>query len=308
MKLNLIQIQTASFCNARCIFCPYKNSWMIDNPGIMNLDTYINILEQISEIDGDFYGRFCPYLMNEPFMDKWLDRLIEIAYQYLPNMELEISTNAGVMKNDIMKRVVDIILKYNKNEKTKIKISHHGINKEMIEEIMKIPYEQTLRNIMDYLEYNNGRIKTVIAGLGVSKDNSISLFTKEEYLNYWNDIFFKKNPKLSINTDIIYYPFHNRAGNVRMDDWRYAPKVREIDKNHPFDCSRLHGTVHILWNGDVLPCCMDYNHEYPLGNIHEKKIVDIFRDKPWKDFYAMARGRKESPDNFICKRCMSPGG
>lgn len=307
MKLRLIQIQTTSICNARCIFCPYGNSWMIDHVGVMDWGLYENILRQIKDIDPDFSGRFCPYLMNEPFTDKDLDKRIELAYKYLPNMELEISTNAGVMFPNRMKKVVDTILKYNKNPNTKIIISHHGVDKESLEYIMKIPYESTIRNIIEFLRYNNGRIPVTLKGLGVSMDENIGMFTEEEYNRYWNTIFHKYNIPPN-NITIMYSSFHNRAGNVKMNEWKYSPKIREIDKDHPFDCPRLHGMIHILFDGTVVSCCMDYLVEYPLGNVKEKSIVEIFKDKPWKDFYAMARGRKPSPDNFICKRCMSPGG
>ena len=100
--------------------------------------------------------------------------------------------------------------------------------------------------------------------------------------------------------------FHTRAGNVRLDEWKYKPKVREIDKAHPFNCGRLYGMLHILHDGTIIPCCMDWNIEHPLGNIKDYEIEEVFHLDTYKDFIEMMRGRKESPDNFICKRCDWP--
>lgn len=41
-------------------------------------------------------------------------------------------------------------------------------------------------------------------------------------------------------------------------------------------CSRLWNTTAIAWNGDVLPCIYDANHEYVLGNVHEQSFADIW--------------------------------
>jgi len=304
MKLRLVQVQTTPYCNASCVFCPHKHSVVGSMKGFMDEELYESILEKISNYDENFKGRFCPYLMNEPLADKRLEDLVEISYKYLPNMELEVSTNGELLTKKRSEKLIDIITTYNKNPRTKIKISLHGINKEMTKYLMDIDAERVLQNIRDLLEYNNNRVRVVIFGLGYSRDDNIRYFNARQYRRFLNN----KLGDLAKNIEIGYGSFHTRAGNVTIENWKFRPKVREIDKYHPFDCSRLHGMLHILYNGIVIPCCMDWNVEYPIANIKNYTVEEIFNLKKYKKFRDMATGKLDSPDDFICKRCDSPGG
>src|SRR4030042_6384200 len=65
-KLN-IQIQTNSFCNGKCRFCPYQGSWHQKNPGEMSWENYRKIIQNLKQLK---IAKFCPYLENEPLLDK----------------------------------------------------------------------------------------------------------------------------------------------------------------------------------------------------------------------------------------------
>ena len=304
MKLRLIQVQTTPHCNAACVFCPHKHSIIGSMKGFMDKELYESILEKISNYDKDFKGRFCPYLMNEPFVDKRLEDLVELSYKYLPNMELEISTNGELLTKKRAEKLIDIITTHNKNPRTKIKISLHGINKEMIKHLMNINGEKIIQNLKNLIEYNNNRVRIVIFGLGYSRDDNIRYFNARQYKRF----LYNELGEFAKNIEIKYGSFHTRAGNVTMENWKYRPKVREIDKNHPFDCSRLHGMLHILYDGSIIPCCMSWNLEYLIANIKDYTIEEIFNLDKYKKFIDMATGKLDSLDDFICKRCDSPGG
>ena len=64
-----MQIQTVSACNANCYFCPYVGSWHKQNPGKMEDDVFVKIVDQLAKYQ---IKKFCPYLENEPFLDKKL--------------------------------------------------------------------------------------------------------------------------------------------------------------------------------------------------------------------------------------------
>ncbi|RLC81993.1 MAG: hypothetical protein DRI61_03105 [Chloroflexi bacterium] len=307
MHLNLVQIQTTSYCNARCDICPYKDSWMIKNPGVMSLKDYEDVLRKVSEADESFSGKVCPYLMNEPFTDKYLDKRIYLIYKYLPNAEVEISTNAELMKGSLMKRVIDTIKSHNKNPLTKIKVSLHGSSIDEISNLMHIDGNTAVKNTVEMLKYNDGNIPVVLVGLGQSRDEQIRLFNYRKLNRFWHRILEENNVNRR-NVRILYYSFHNRAGNVEYSGWNYPKKIREIGPSNPFDCPRIHGRLHILWNLDVLLCCMDYNHEYCLGNLKDSSVEELLESEQCQTIYKMVRGEIESPEDFICKRCMSPGG
>ena len=53
---------------------------------------------------------------------------------------------------------------------------------------------------------------------------------------------------------------------------------------------------------------MDYHHEVKLPNIQDMSLLDYFDSDEYYNLVGMVGGEIASPDDFICKRCTSPGG
>jgi len=304
-ELYLVQIQTTSVCNARCKFCPYKDSWMIDNTGVMDMKLYEKILRDINDYNPNFSGKFCPYLMNEPFADRHLVERVKLAYDILEDPFIAISTNGELISDKVTNDLYKVF--EDNNFRGKIGFTHYGINKETIEEDMKIDYDKSLKNILNTIKKFETKIKMSVSTNTYSIDNKNYTRNDRIVVRYWTKLLESAdiNPN---NVVIIPKVYHNRAGNVHSDDWEYNRIVRKIDARHPLKCKRINESLHVLWNGEVVPCCMDYFHEHVLGNLNEQTVKDLFNSIEYKEFADMVSGKKESPDNFICNRCQSPGG
>jgi len=305
-KLNLVQIQTTSVCNAKCICCPYAKSWYKDNPGRMSDKLYKKILSDIAEYDPEFSGKFAPYLCNEPYADKNILEKCELAYKYLRDPYIELSSNMALLNKDIIDKTYEM---FKKNDfYGKFTISHHGINKESLETFMSIPYDKSLENVIYLLKKFDGKMRISIQDMAYSLDRQFKMNPYRSVVRYLDKMIKDNN----INThNLITEPkvFHNRAGNVDIEGWDYDKIVRKIDKNHPFNCIRLsNGCIHVIYTGEVTLCCMDYFRETIINDLNKISIEEHFKSDSWKNMCDMVTGRKESPDNFICKRCMSPGG
>ncbi|RLC73787.1 MAG: hypothetical protein DRI26_00070 [Chloroflexi bacterium] len=132
-------------------------------------------------------------------------------------------------------------------------------------------------------------------------------YSQSAWKHFLNSIFQTYNLPLE-NVHLRYYTFHNRAGNVRLCNWDGTEYYREIGPEYPFDCWRFRSGIHILYNLDVIACCMDWNRETVFGNLKTQTLKEIWEGEKRRTFVDMASGRKPSPKDFICKRCMSPGG
>ena len=296
MKFDLIQIQTTGTCNARCEMCPYKHSWFIDNHGIMDDKLFDSIIWQM---DPDFDGKICPYLMNEPFADPHILDRIEKLKSRFKNATIEISTNGELLDNQKIDTLVELL-----DRNDKIVISHHGINKEDLERTMKIDYEKTTRNIINLIRTVDGKIPIAIQTMAYSKDNKYHYYNTRTVKRYWNSIFDSNSLDWN-NVWLSTLEFHNRAGNVEIDGWDYDDIVRKIGPDNPFYCKKFDKSLNILWNGDVVLCCMDYMHETCFGNLKDQSIKESFETKDHKYLIDMASGKITSPYNFICKRCQT---
>lgn len=299
-----VQIQTTSVCNSRCIMCPYKNSWMIKNPGYMPEQLYDKILRNISKEDPDFNGVISPYLMNDPFADKNIVRRIEKLYKMLHDPTVEVSTNCELLDSDKINALVNLF----SQKKSKMVISHHGIDKESLEKNMKINYEKATKNALELIKKADGRFPIAIQDMAISQDRKYKIVQPRQIQRYWGKLFERNNIKWN-NVWMSTLQFHNRAGNVELEGWDYDKIYREIGPGKPFDCYRAHNNyLHVLWNGDVVLCCMDYHRETVFGNLKKQTIEEVFNSDKYKNIFKQVQGDIESPDDFICKRCMSPGG
>jgi MoaA/NifB/PqqE/SkfB family radical SAM enzyme len=109
-----IQIQTIEFCNLKCDFCP--NHYIIydriddKKKGIpynkMSVEDYIKIVENLSRLD--YCGRFSPYLMNEPLVDKKrIVEFIRIAREYLPDSFIQMDSNGTGLTSDWLGEMIE---------------------------------------------------------------------------------------------------------------------------------------------------------------------------------------------------------
>lgn len=304
-KLNLVQIQTTSICNARCEVCPYGDSWYLRNPGYMSDKLYSKILDDIDEYDPEFSGKFCTYLCNEPFADKNIIDRTALAYKKLHSPYIELSSNMALLSHNTVDKLYEM---YKENDfYGKFTISHHGTGRKSVEKIMKIPYKKTLDNIVYLLKKFDGQLKISIQDISYSIDRKYQMNPHRKVQRYLNRLIHDND----INTDnLITEPkvFHNRAGGVKIDGWDYKKIVRKIDNNNPFDCVRIHGCLHVIYTGEVIGCCMDYSRETIIGDLNKQSVSNFFKSKDYNTWCNMVTGKVESPEDFICKRCLSPGG
>ena len=299
-----VQIQTSGICNASCLFCPYSNSWYKKNPGTMSNSLFEKILNDLTPFKDELYtGKFCPYLMNDPFTDpKIIDRVKKI-YEYFPNIKIEISTNAELMTPNKIDELLDIL----NNKRHDIWISFHGASENDISKIMKINGKKSLTNIIYLLKESDGRFNIKIRGLLYSFDSKIKLQHPKKFLRFWNSIISKEDIN-SKNLKLEPSYFHNRSANSKLEDWSYNAIVRRIGPKNPFYCGRIDNWIHIDYTGDILLCCNDYHKETVMNNINDMSIIEHLQSKPFKEMRNKVLGKVLTEENFLCNRCTRNGG
>jgi hypothetical protein len=238
--------------------------------------------------------------LNEPFTDERLEDRLQQVSEAFPHTYLEISTNMSLCDDDRAKKTLDVFSSH--PAQGEIWITHNGINKESFERLMGLNYEKTLRNIINLLQLNKGRVFIKIRGLGSSRDGKIRYFSPYEYLKYWEDVLFNCHLDIRNIFPDAFGTFHNRAGNVRLPGWEYQKDFGL----HP-DCYRLK-SLHIDNECLAVGCCMDYEHEEVYGDLKKQTIDEIYNSEEYKTFYKKATGEIQIDENFLCRKCMSPGG
>jgi len=298
MKLNLVQIQTTSHCNGKCIICPYRGSWYDKNPGIMSDDLYTTILNKINPLFLS-NGKFCPYLCNEPFADKKIIGRTKEAIEILNFPYVEFSTNLVLPSKGQIDQLLEL---YEANEwRGRIMVSHHGMTQTAYERIMGLKYGVAQKNLAYLLKKADKRLHVWIHTAFQSHDGKYLLASGIEIKRYWMN-FLVDNDIDNKSVHIYPLPFHNRAGNVKLKDWKYNTNPRLLN-----GCPRVNGQLHVVYTGEVILCCCDYQRETVVGDLNNQSIENIFNSDKWKEYKDMVNGKKPAPADFLCHRCQLPG-
>jgi len=161
---------------------------------------------------------------------------------------------------------------------------------------MGLNFEKTLQNISLFIDMAKKRKKPQnYVMITFFKWKYLEEEEKQEAVKFWLE---KGVSEISVFDGPI-----SRAGNVKAI-------VSPLRKNKIYGCNSIWANemLHILYNGDVVLCCMDWRRETVLGNVKNSSIEEIWNGERYKNFREFVTGITESPTNFICKRCEASVG
>lgn len=295
-----VQIQTTSACNGKCVFCPYHGSWQNEHPGRMSQEVFEKIIQSLK---GFTIGKFCPYLENEPLLDAALFDRLRYALDNLKPRLLEISSNFSVLKDDHLAAVEEMFPAL----PHEIWVSFHGASKESYEEIMGLSFERSLNNVLRLVELSQRvplNVKIRGGGAPRKRMKAKSWFGEEEYREFWR----KQLAPFSRKPGVVFFTYHDRAGSRQLSEKGMGLGVSR-NSLEGFYCDRFDQWVHFLYTGEPILCCMDYNKETAFGaSIERKSFEELFCSERYIELISKGAGLTDSEKDFICKRCISPGG
>ncbi len=295
-----IQIQTSIFCGSRCAICPHAKLTTHKSQGIMDNDLFRKIIDECSLYNPE---RIIPYLMADPLSDKNIFNKIDYIKKKVPHACIEISTTADKIKPAIIEKIFNSHI-------SELRISSFGITKESYQRLMPgVNHDEAMRNIEIFIEeYNKKRrpFEVFIVTIG----NLLSYKERRLVKKYWED----ENIKL-IEWDVIsraknvdVSSLYNSWGNRIMEyiSWNRLRRISIRDKFlRKKGCCTHRDTrwMHILFNGDVCLCCMDWRKEVIIGNVKRSSMNEIWNGKEYRKIRQIISGKLNTPTGFLCKRC-----
>jgi len=279
----VIQIQTQSGCNAACAFCPNKKTLSTLSHGRMDEALFRKIVD---ECVAHQPSRISPYLMNEPLLDPDLpERIRYVASKKGPRTEVEINTNASKLEGDMARELLCCGL-------DAMSISFHGLSKESYEASMVgLSFDENLRRVNDFAALWRAapepkpevRITMVRTKLTEPETPRIRA--------YWAERGLKARIR----------PLGNRA-HVSVEEARLNPNAWE-----PFvSCTELVRQAFIIYNGDAVLCCADWERSTVVGNLRERSLHEVWNGER----YVEIRRRYFAGDleGLLCARCKRARG
>ncbi len=279
---QIIQVQTQYGCNARCVFCPMGRE-QNQIHGRMDQDTFARIVDEAVENDVKVLS---PYLQNDPLVDRKMHERVGYIRErrgkkLFPKTKL--ITNGGLLTEERAYNLITAGLEY-------IVFSVHGVDPTVFDAIMNGPkFETVIRNIETFV-----RIKDELR----SKSPKIEVWavrTEEvdrqlaDVKAFWaqrrikfkaRELDNRAHPEITENTDLV----------VEDEEWKFATH-----------CTIPFWRAWILWNGDVVLCCVDWERKHVFGNIHAQSIREIWNNAAYRQY----RDRMRNNDfaGTLCENC-----
>lgn len=248
----------------------------------MNDTLFENIIEKCSSCPSLL--RIMPYLMNEPLMDSKIVKRINHIKKRVPWADVHILTNGTLLGENLTDELlvsgldwIGFSVHANRDETYKNITGLRNFSF-IREKILRFIDKASRTRTDDFIE-----IKIIKAGDILSEEE------KEETIDFWKNQGVKR---------IVYHDIYlSRAGNV--------DKESIISHKYIYGCKTVWANeiLSILFNGDVVPCCMDWGRINILGNVDKISFKDIWQGIEYVKFRKMCQGEIASPDDFICKCC-----
>jgi hypothetical protein len=262
-----IQIQTVSWCNRSCAFCP-SGKFPVEKV-FMSVPVYQRIIDQLRDVH--FAGRISPYLMNEPLLDKRLPELIAYTREHCPDSWIAINTNGDALSEALINRLFDAglnSLDVNAYDST----AQHETHKALAARVAAQRHDLLCR-----IGYSDKTFE----GIGLSRDTKI-IHCRD--MAFWEERFLTK---------IATPDLQNRSGNI--------PGSRQVTEPLALGCPRPFQQMYVNHRGEAVLCCNDWRFEVIMGDTATASLDTIWRNTRYQQYRAHLQ--RQSRTLPLCDTC-----
>lgn len=287
--LEYIIIEPTNLCNLHCLFCTQDTS--VRPKGMMNLEMFNKLLSflpsSIKEVQLHQAG--------EPLLNKDLPAMIKRLK--VKKIKVFLSSN-GTLPFDNYKKVIEAGL-------DTIIISFDGASKESYETYRRGGNFETVLENLKKMSAMPGRKTKIVIQFVVMRHNEHEIeLIKKIAKDVGVDELCLKSASLNIGcSEILEKDIIANAKNFLPENPKYSRYILKdnklINKDKPLSCPWIFRAT-ILWNGDVVICCADFEGDIVIGNIFkEGNFEKIWYSKK----YQQLRRKVLRYELKVCKNC-----
>lgn len=215
---------------------------------------------------------------GEPLLDKHIvEKIMHIKTSLPKGNNIVLNTNASMLNDEISRKLIQsgldtIYFSLDSIIREKYTLQREGLN-----------FNNVISNIKHFIQLNNKegcKVKIILQMLTDDKSSN----EIDEYRSYWEPF----------NVEIFVKQIHNyldvNIPGLDMLDYDNQERLC-LD---PFD------TIVIYWNGDIGPCCWDYENIMRMGNIFSSELLEIFNNQK---YMGLRKRMNTYKPNDPCSRC-----
>ena len=267
-----IQLETTSFCNAKCSFCPNST---LKRPKNFMTDEIFNLVIKRLKDEKLPIERFILHLNGEPLTDKKIAKRIQILKLEFPQSEVRFTTNLCLATSENLTDIINAGI-------DEITVSMNSIDPQEYKNIMDLDFSVTMSNLellFNLKDKLNPNLKINIS-IVARPDNADMV---EKFEKTWSN------------------KAHIRV--IKLGQWVNKEKYMNCEEKNNIihqPCKILYKTINILSNGDYALCCFDA--EGIVGkNIRDFSLMDAYNGDPFKRIRDFQKNHGRL--NAECKNC-----
>ena len=269
-RFRKVYLEISNRCNLRCAFCPGTKRI----PGMMGQAEFETLLARLAPYTDYLYF----HLMGEPLCHPRLEDYLRLAGE--AGFRVILTTNGTLLP-----KCSGILLQAPALHKVNVSLHAFEAND------LAMAFEDYLTGCFAFGRAAEGK-KLVVYRLwnqgGADRRNEAILEAMARY-------FPKPWQEGTRGTRIGNRIFLEYAEKF---DW---PDLEAPDRQGRFFCYGLRDQLGILWDGTVVPCCLDHEGDIPLGNLLREDLETILSSPRAKALYdGFSQGKASEP---LCRRC-----
>ena len=212
---------------------------MTRDGGFMDFDIFKKIIDDCTDLE-----HLCMHNWGEPLLHKDIFRMIEYAKNKGVNYVV-MNTNGTLLTDKMINRIVNSKLDI-------IRFSIDG-SAETFKRVRGVELENIEKNIKKLKIIKEKKKPELKMGVVFTVEEDTE-GDAEEYINHWEKI---------------------------VDHVRLQPKLITSPRTEvcPEPFGKDYGKLVVLWDGRVIPCCVDYNANLMIGNIQNDTIPNLWKSE-----------------------------
>ncbi len=262
-----MQIETASACNFKCKFCIHGNQELIKDKrfklGVMSFELFKKIVNSMHEFPQKL-NYVSLHARGEPLLNPNIVEMVKYIKQENVAKEVSFNTNGVLLTDNISLGLINAGLDC-------IRFSIEGINSEayMRNSGVDIDFQKLVNNIRFFFE----RKKNCYTYIKIINCD-LSEVEKEKFYGIFGDIC----------DNICIENITDTWKDAGLNNEKYM-QLSRFNENFVKGkvCPRLFFACQVRFDGTVTTCDSDWNELYPLGNVYNETLLQIWTGQKFNE-------------------------
>lgn len=269
-RFNKIYLEISNLCNLHCSFCPGTKR----TPGAMTEEAFSAMLPRLRPWADYLYF----HLMGEPLLHPKLGRFLELAGD--AGFKVILTTNGTLLAKQ-----QELLLSAPALHKVNISLHAFEAND------LRIPFEDYLKNCFAFGQAAQGKKLVVYRLWNQGGADELNQKIRAAMQDYFPKPWVQERRGTRIG-DRVYLEYGDKF------DW---PDLSAIDGGDQVFCYGLRDQLGVLWDGTVIPCCLDHEGDLALGNLLDADLETILESPRARAIFQGFQERKAVEE--LCRKC-----